>query len=163
MEAKKMKLKLSTENIVEILVSSIDEIRPLADKKNLKIDLVLDKAYLLIEIDPTKIKQVLLNLLGNAVKFTEQGTIQIRLISHPKEIEIQVSDTGIGLSNEEIKKLFKPFSQADSSISRKYGGTGLGLAISKKIVQQHQGSIYVISQKGAGSTFVVKIPKRRGK
>ncbi|MBA2368667.1 MAG: PAS domain S-box protein [Candidatus Protochlamydia sp.] len=159
-ESKKQHLHLSSENIVKLLGSCIDEIRPLAEQKNLKIDLTFDKPYLLIDIDIKKIKQVLLNLLGNAVKFTEKGKILVELIDRLKEIEIKISDTGIGLTPLEIKKIFKPFSQADSTITRKYGGTGLGLAISKKIIGLHKGSIRVESEKGVGSAFIIKIPKK---
>lgn len=159
-ESNKQHLHYSSENLVKLLISCIDEIRPLAEQKKLKIDLASNKDYLLIEIDLKKIKQVLLNLLGNAVKFTETGSILVELIEDLNEIEIKISDTGIGLTASEIKKIFKPFSQADSSITRKYGGTGLGLAISKKIIELHKGSIRIESQKGAGSVFIINIPKR---
>ncbi|WP_068470405.1 ATP-binding protein [Candidatus Protochlamydia phocaeensis] len=158
-EANKMELEISPENIVEIINSCIEEIQPLAQQKQLAIKLFIGRPYILMEIDKIRVKQVLLNLLGNAVKFTESGFIQIVLINHPHSVEIQITDTGIGLTSEEIAKIFKPFSQADSSITRKFGGTGLGLAICKKIVDLHGGTLDVQSQKGKGSTFILILPK----
>lgn len=109
--------------------------------------------------DPLRLEQILTNLVSNAVKFTEKGEIKIgvRLIGKDKEsceLRFSVSDTGIGLSNEQIQKLFKAFSQADSSTTRQYGGTGLGLTISKYLVQRMEGEIWVESIYGQGSTFI---------
>lgn len=158
-EARKMELELTSQNIVEVVTSCVEEIQPLAKQKNLTINLSIDKPYILMEIDKLRIRQVLLNLLGNAVKFTDIGSITIQLINHSQEVEIRVSDTGIGLSADEMLKLFKPFSQADSSITRKYGGTGLGLAISKRIIDLHGGMINVQSEKGKGSVFSIILSK----
>jgi two-component system sensor histidine kinase/response regulator len=108
--------------------------------------------------DPLRLGQVLINLLGNAVKFTERG--EIRLISELLErtgdkvkLRFSVKDTGIGMTKEQASRLFQAFSQADTSTSRKYGGTGLGLAISKRLVELMGGSIWVVSEPGSGSTF----------
>lgn len=158
-EASKMELEITPHNIIEILNSCIEEIQPLAIQKNLDLTLSCNTSSLFIEIDKMRIRQVVLNLLSNAVKFTEKGSIKVVLIDNPNQIEICVIDTGIGLSQEEILKIFHPFTQADSSITRKYGGTGLGLMISKRIVELHGGVIAVESQKGKGSTFIVEIPK----
>ncbi|CUI16353.1 Conserved hypothetical membrane protein [Candidatus Protochlamydia naegleriophila] len=158
-EASKMELEITPQNIVEIITSCVEEIQPLAKQKNLTINLSIDKPYILMEIDKLRIRQVLLNLLGNAVKFTEAGSINVHLINHSQEVEIRIEDTGIGLSADEMLKLFKPFSQADSSITRKYGGTGLGLAISKRIIDLHGGMINVQSEKGKGSIFSVILSK----
>ena len=108
--------------------------------------------------DASRIRQVLVNLLSNAVKFTEDGEIEVHaqvseLSDRGYEIHFSVRDTGIGISRETIGMLFQPFSQADASISRKYGGTGLGLAISKKLVELMGGRIWVESEEGKGSTF----------
>lgn len=159
-EANKMELELIPENLIELTCSCIEEIEPTAHQKNLTINFPTTKNVLIIEMDKLRIKQVLFNLLSNAVKFTEEGTISISIENNPGFVTVNVSDTGIGLSPEELGKLFHPFSQADSSITRKYGGTGLGLAISKKIVELHGGTIHVKSEKGVGSTFSFTLPKQ---
>lgn len=158
-EAKKMEIEVFPQNIVELIVSCVDEMQSLAQQKNLVIDLSIDDAFILVEIDRMRIRQVLLNLLSNAIKFTEKGFIKVALFNKPNQVEIQIIDSGIGLSPEEISKIFHPFSQADSSITRKYGGSGLGLVISMNIMNLHKGTITVESQKGKGSTFSIILPK----
>src|SRR5262245_60771216 len=112
--------------------------------------------------DSTKIRQVLLNLLGNAGKFTENGHITVRAIreSNPAGdwMSISVTDTGIGISAEQIDRLFAEFTQADPSTTRKYGGTGLGLALSRRLCELLGGEVTVTSALGHGSTFTVRLP-----
>jgi PAS domain S-box-containing protein len=113
--------------------------------------------------DPTRLRQVLLNLVGNGMKFTEQGEVVVRIEplfvgSGHIQIRFQITDTGLGLTPEQAKKLFQPFEQANTSSSRKFGGTGLGLAISRKIVELMGGRIGVQSTAGAGSTFWFELP-----
>ncbi|MCG9880621.1 MAG: ATP-binding protein [Bacteroidia bacterium] len=108
--------------------------------------------------DPIKLKQILINLASNAIKFTERGEVKIRLslVSESEktaEIKFEIIDTGIGISNEKISKLFSPFTQADASTNRKFGGTGLGLSISKKLVELMEGEIGIDSKPGCGSNF----------
>lgn len=158
-EAHKMELDLSQENIVELIESCIGEAETLAEKKHLTLSFTPPKPFVLLQIDKMKIRQVLLNLLSNAIKFTEKGTITVTLKNEPAEVVISVKDTGIGISKEALPKLFHPFSQGDSSITRRYGGTGLGLAISKKIVELHGGTIEVESEKKVGSLFSFHLPK----
>ena len=112
-----------------------------------------------IKTDPTRLNQILINLCGNAIKFTEAGHITISLTYIPEttQLEIIVSDTGIGISEEEQLKLFKPFSQADESTTRIYGGTGLGLCIAKQLAQKLGGDISIKSNKGQGSQFITLI------
>ncbi len=109
-------------------------------------------------LDTKRLKQVLLNLLNNAIKFTEQGKVSLTVDFYNEQLVFIVSDTGIGISKPDIQRLFDPFEQADSSISRKYGGTGLGLAICQKIVGSMDGQIAVTSTLGQGSKFKVSIP-----
>jgi CheY-like chemotaxis protein/HPt (histidine-containing phosphotransfer) domain-containing protein len=109
--------------------------------------------------DPLRLNQVLVNLCGNSLKFTEKGEIIVRIrcvekISDSIRLEFKVIDTGIGMSSEQLGKLFKAFTQADASTTRKYGGTGLGLTISRKLVQMMDGSFNVTSEEGKGSTFI---------
>jgi signal transduction histidine kinase len=101
---------------------------------------------------------VLVNLLSNAIKFTEQGQIALMADVDGDYLRFRVIDSGIGLSADEIEQLFQPFSQADSSTTRRFGGTGLGLAISKRLVELMGGSISLASQPGEGSAFTVLIP-----
>src|SRR5690606_7719008 len=111
--------------------------------------------------DPGRIRQVLLNLLGNAVKFTEKGEVTLHLDSTSRDgrvqLRIEVVDTGIGLSDAEQENLFQPFMQADSSTTRRFGGTGLGLAISRQIIELMHGRIGVVSRPGSGCTFWIEL------
>jgi signal transduction histidine kinase/ActR/RegA family two-component response regulator len=113
-----------------------------------------------IESDPTRLRQVLLNLVGNAIKFTEQGSVTVELVADPltndrAQIIYRVSDTGLGMTPEQVGRLFRPFEQADSSTTRRFGGTGLGLAISHRLTQMMGGCIRVQSEASRGSTFEV--------
>ncbi len=108
--------------------------------------------------DPLRISQVLLNLLSNAVKFTKQGEVKLEALREDQDIVFRVSDTGIGMTAEQLGRLFKPFQQADSSTTREYGGTGLGLAISRQLVSLMGGQLHVTSTMGSGSIFEVRLP-----
>ncbi len=111
--------------------------------------------------DPTRLRQILLNLIGNAVKFTDKGYVEIgvqRGNNYPDYFEFYVRDTGIGIPQEKIESIFKPFEQVDGSITRKYGGTGLGLTVASRLIGLMGGEINVISQLGKGSTFYFQIP-----
>jgi len=112
--------------------------------------------------DPFRLKQILINLVGNAIKFTEKGSVKItasKIIKDLKSIwvKISVADTGIGIEKSKLKDIFKGFSQADATITRRYGGTGLGLAITRKLVDLHEGKLYVESEPGAGSVFTIEM------
>jgi CheY-like chemotaxis protein len=112
--------------------------------------------------DPGRLRQILLNLIGNAVKFTDQGSVTVEAwreprASHKFAVGFSVRDTGIGISPENCSRLFESFVQGDSSTTRKYGGTGLGLAISKQLVEMMDGSIEVESELGRGSTFTFQV------
>jgi len=111
--------------------------------------------------DPNRIKQILLNIIGNSIKFTSNGAVNVKVKSsqtHPK-LQIEIADTGIGLTPEQADKLFQPFTQADASIARQYGGTGLGLTISRKLAQALGGDVVLIkSTPGVGSTFEITLP-----
>ena len=115
-----------------------------------------------ISTDMTKLKQSLLNLLSNASKFTEQGAVKL-LVARRADvtgewIDFTVSDTGIGMTEAQLAKLFQAFSQADSSTTRRYGGTGLGLAITRSFVRMLGGDVTATSQPGIGSTFILSLP-----
>jgi signal transduction histidine kinase len=117
-----------------------------------------------IHTDAGKVRQILINLLGNAAKFTEHGTITIRAWRDEAAVRpaivFAVSDTGIGIAPEHLEQLFQPFSQVDSSVTRRYEGTGLGLALSRQLCLALGGEIGVVSRPGHGSTFTVRLPIR---
>lgn len=168
-EAERMVLEdipLLLADTVESLVATLGQ---KASEKGLalKIDLPEDLARMPLTGDPLRLGQVLLNLLGNAIKFTEQGSVTLRVRAVGEntaglQVRFEVSDTGIGISEDAQRRLFQTFEQADSSMTRKYGGTGLGLAISKRLVELMRGEIGVASTQGTGSTFwfVVSLKKQ---
>jgi len=142
---------------------AINEVRELtasiAAKKSIVVDLSVDEGLTTIHADEGKFKQILYNLLSNAIKFTpEHGSITVGARQSEDLAEISVTDTGIGISEEDQKKLFQPFMQADATTSREYGGTGLGLSLVKKFSELHGGTAWVESETGKGSTFTFTIP-----
>ncbi|MBI2193845.1 MAG: response regulator [Planctomycetes bacterium] len=161
-EAGKMDLLIEPFDGRAMVQEVVTTVGPLVAKKAnvLKVELADDVGSL--RTDLTRVRQVLFNLVSNACKFTERGTITIRVLRERVGgrdwLDLRVSDTGIGISPEQQGKLFQVFSQADASTTRKYGGTGLGLAISRKFCQMMGGDISVESEAGKGSTFIVRIP-----
>ncbi len=133
-----------------------------AAEKNVKIQLtVADSIPGLFQGDAGRLRQIVLNVVGNAMKFTQQGTISIALEHHPDQPStfiFTIKDTGVGITDEQIGRIFQPFTQADSSISRKYGGTGLGLTISRRLAELMGGELTVKSKPGTGSTFFITLP-----
>ena len=117
-----------------------------------------------VNTDKLKLKQIVLNLLGNANKFTESGNIKVTVNHHGNEknseLSIQIEDTGIGISADKLSSIFEPFVQADTSTTRKYEGTGLGLAITRRFVEMLGGTINVVSQERKGTIFSVSIPDK---
>jgi GAF domain-containing protein len=154
------KMDLFVESIdIAAMVTEVDQIvRPLAEK-NLNTFAVQCPADVgSFEADLVKTKQVLFNLVSNAAKFTEGGAISLVVARSAATVEFAITDTGIGMTDEQLGRLFEAFSQADVSTSRKYGGTGLGLALSRSFCQMMGGDITVTSQPGVGSTFTVTLP-----
>ena len=114
-----------------------------------------------LTVDPMRLRQILLNLLSNACKFTKQGEVTLRaskVLNGGNWIELAVSDTGIGMTAEQQGRLFEEFSQAEASTAQKFGGTGLGLAISRKLARMMGGDVTVTSELGKGSVFTVRLP-----
>lgn len=163
-EAGRMELYLETIDINTLLKEVIDTILPLVEKNNNQLHVDYPPELGNMYTDVTKVRQCLFNLLSNASKFTEQGSLGLvvrRYTKNDKEwITFQVNDTGIGMTQEQISKLFQAFMQADSSTTRKYGGTGLGLVITKQFCQMMGGEIMVTSEFGNGSTFAMHLPIR---
>jgi len=155
-EAGKMTLNRKTLSTVELTEEVITAIQGMAREKGLTIETDLDKIN--ISADPVRLKQILLNLLGNAVKFTDQGTITVNVAQEDEIAYFSIADTGCGIKEEDIPFVFDVFRQADASSTRAAGGTGLGLAITKKLVELHGGRISVESEFGKGSVFMFSIP-----
>ncbi len=162
-EAGKMELFLESFDVAALVRDVATTVEPLV--KNRGNTLVVECPPMLgvMRADLTRMRQILFNLLSNAAKFTQHGSI--RLVARqdgpeaPDAIEFEVSDTGIGMTAEQIERLFTPFSQADASTTRRYGGTGLGLAISRQFVEMMQGRITVTSKPDQGTTFTARLPR----
>jgi signal transduction histidine kinase len=135
-------------------------VETLAASKNLGFKVEMPPGLPAGRGDERRLTQVLLNLVGNAIKFTDQGEIIIKASAENGDYRLAVHDTGPGISKADQAKLFQEFQQADNSITKTKGGTGLGLAISKRIIEMHGGKIWVESQPGHGSTFSLTLPIR---
>lgn len=158
-EAGKIVLRRHTVELDALVDGVADILAHQAEVKGLEMVTIIDPHLpARIEGDAGRLRQILLNLVGNAVKFTEQGSVVIRVLGMGDRIEFSVQDTGIGIGREDRDRLFMPFSQVDASDSRRFGGTGLGLAICKKLVDLKHGDIGVESEPGAGSRFWFRIP-----
>lgn len=164
--------ELSLENIVfdlpKTIQGSVGLFQPIAAKKGIDLDVRINPDMpRLVQGDPSRIQQIVNNLVGNAVKFTDQGSVRVT-VDHRNDrgedsIYIEVSDTGIGISQDKQEVIFEKFTQADLSTTRKYGGTGLGLAITKELVGIMKGRIWLNSQPGQGATFFIMIPMKTAK
>ncbi|MCB0033290.1 MAG: PAS domain S-box protein, partial [Anaerolineales bacterium] len=144
---------------VDALVNEVvGLIRPLLDKNNNALEINRSDEIGSVYADQMKVRQCLFNLLSNATKFTENGTVTVALDRLDGQVVFRVSDTGVGMSNEQLGRIFEPFTQADLSTTRKYGGTGLGLSITQRFCEMMGGDISVISKFGEGSTFTMWLP-----
>jgi CheY-like chemotaxis protein/anti-sigma regulatory factor (Ser/Thr protein kinase) len=153
-----MDLHLESFAIAPLLDDVAGTVRGLAEKNGnaLRVECAPDVGTMLA--DPMRVRQALLNLASNAVKFTEKGQVTITAARSPDAVVLSVSDTGIGMTPEQTARLFQDFTQADESTTRKYGGTGLGLAISRRFCRMMGGDITVESAPGQGSTFTIRLP-----
>ncbi|MGE3343846.1 MAG: ATP-binding protein [Vicinamibacterales bacterium] len=143
----------------DLLGDVVDLFRPSAEEKGLVLEMVsLPAVPAAVEADPSRLRQILSNLIANAVKFTQHGRIVVTQDYRDAALVLVVRDTGVGIDRDALSRLFRPFTQADSSMSRRYGGTGLGLAISDRLTRLMGGSIAVHSVEGEGSEFTVVVP-----
>ncbi len=161
-EAGKMGLHLESFDVAQVIDEMVTTLQPAATKNANSIRVHVDENVSVMRADITKVRQILFNLLSNACKFTDHGTISLNVgqmkVEGKNWIQFQVRDTGIGISAKQKENLFQEFAQADASIARKYGGTGLGLAITHRFVQLMKGKISVESEAGQGATFTVQLP-----
>lgn len=144
-----------------VLTKAVATVRPLADEKGLPIEMAVDPAAGEVWGDRRRIEQVFLNLLSNAVKFTEQGHVRVACAREGDRVVTSIQDTGIGIAEEDLARIFQPFSQVETGLTRRYEGTGLGLSISKRLTEMMGGTIEVESRVGRGSTFRVLLPAYR--
>ncbi len=168
-ESGKLKFEKIAFNLTDLLPSLISTFAYQAREKNISLNYTVDKSLNTFLIgDPVRLNQILINLIGNAVKFTHTGSIHITCIIEKEKknvrwVSISVSDTGVGIPTEKLATIFESFSQADESVTRRYGGTGLGLTIARQLVELQKGRIDVKSKEHLGSTFTIVMPYIIGK
>jgi signal transduction histidine kinase/response regulator RpfG family c-di-GMP phosphodiesterase len=162
MESGRVEVNKSEVDLRGLMRDAAQILAPTARKRYVELEVPAEGAPVVALVDGCMIKQLLLNLVGNAIKFTpEGGKVAMGILDLDSTVEISVEDTGIGIPTSSIKKIFDQFYQVDSSATRRYGGVGLGLAIVKSIVEWHEGRIWVESEGGKGAKFTVRLPKRK--
>src|SRR2546422_1996811 len=160
-EAGKLELNPESVNLARLIDEVVGTARQLAEQNKNRLVVEMQDKLGMLTADPMRLRQILLNLLSNACKFTKQGEVALRVrkVADGRGwIEFAVADTGIGMTAEQQAKLFEEFSQADSSTAQRYGGTGLGLAITRKLTRMMGGDVTVESEPGKGSVFTVRLP-----
>jgi PAS domain S-box-containing protein len=168
-ESGKLRLEKIAFNLTDLIPSLIGTFAYQAKEKKLKLDYTIDeKLHKILLGDPVRLNQILINLISNAVKFTHAGSINIHCAIERQQkdncwVRIEVRDTGVGIPAEKLNTIFESFSQADASVTRRYGGSGLGLTIVKQLVDLQNGKITVKSEEQRGSTFIVFLPYTIGK
>jgi two-component system, chemotaxis family, CheB/CheR fusion protein len=155
-----LRLALRDTPLVDAVSGAVEAVRPLAQSKHIQLETTLSEQIGIVQVDPDRIQQVVWNLLANAVKFTpEGGRVSVRMWRVDATVQIEVSDTGVGIDPEFLPQVFDRFRQADAGASRRYSGLGLGLAIAKQLVDLHGGTIIARSEgKGQGASFTVHLP-----
>ena len=159
-EADRLELNLEEFSLTQLVLTTIAELRPLAEQKQLPLKVYTDLQNPRVTNDKIRLRQVLVNLLSNAIKFTDTGSVEVRINElSDSQIMFIVKDTGIGIAESDIERIFEEFRQVDQTLAKKYQGTGLGLAITKSLVGMMKGTITVESKLGQGSTFRVQLPR----
>lgn len=159
LDAGKMEIELLPVSLRDFLYECMELIKPSINGKPIELEVDIQEGLpSLVLIDPLRVRQIIMNLLSNAIKFSDAGKIQLKANLDQGFLLLDIEDHGVGIPLEKLSSLFKPFEQADLSLTRKYGGTGLGLAICKKLAEAMGGNITVTSKKGSGSNFRVSIP-----
>jgi signal transduction histidine kinase len=159
-EADHIEVKLEPQDLTQSLQDIVDQLKPLADNKQLSLTLECEEGLPQVMADSYRLRQILINLVSNAIKFTEKGgvTISSTLLRRDDTVRIAVRDTGVGISPTALGYIFEAFRQADGSTTRRFGGTGLGLTIAKKLIELQGGEVAVESIVGEGSTFSFTLP-----
>jgi len=159
-EADRLEVKVEPMALEPSLMEVVNQLKPMANNKGLRLALEMDGALPLVLADSQRLRQVVINMVSNALKFTEKGgiTIQCSLLERYDMLRIAVSDTGIGISPAALDYIFEAFRQADGSTTRRFGGTGLGLTIARKLIELQGGEVFVESTVGRGSTFSFTLP-----
>jgi PAS domain S-box-containing protein len=159
MEAGKLRIVPERVDLRGLLQDAVQISKAQAQARELDLQVILEPDLpRYISVDPLRLKQIVVNLLSNAVKFTPRGRVVIRSFTDASVLVVRVSDTGIGMSEEQLQRLYRPFEQADGSTTRRYGGSGLGLAITKRLLEHMGGTIVATSRLGEGSAFEVRLP-----
>ncbi|HWG54361.1 MAG TPA: GAF domain-containing protein [Gemmatimonadaceae bacterium] len=161
-EAGKLELFIESFDLCAAVGDVATTIRPLVEKNGNRLVIETPADLGEMRSDLTRVRQILLNLLSNACKFTEKGTITLAVAHRSGDVEFRVSDSGIGMTPDQLSRLFQAFAQAEASTSKKYGGTGLGLAITRRFCELMGGTVSVTSEPGRGSTFLVRLPANAG-
>jgi CheY-like chemotaxis protein/anti-sigma regulatory factor (Ser/Thr protein kinase) len=158
-EAGTLVIAPASEDPEQLVRDVIATMQPLADDKRLRLRFTRGTTLPpALALDAFRVRQILMNLLSNALKFTPSGTVELVASWHLAALQIEIRDTGPGIPDDALARIFEPFEQADASIAQRYGGTGLGLAITRNLVSLMNGTIEVESKRGVGSTFRVRIP-----
>jgi two-component system cell cycle sensor histidine kinase PleC len=163
LQAGKMVLRFEPTAIGEVVDTAVRMVRNEAESAAVRLTCHIDPGIAPISADPIRLRQVLLNLLSNSIKFTPaQGLIAVTVRQSGESVRVAVSDTGVGMAPEDIPRALEPFTQIEESLTRKHGGTGLGLAVSKMLVESHGGSLTLDSERGVGTTVSLLLPVARG-
>jgi signal transduction histidine kinase/CheY-like chemotaxis protein len=157
-EAAQMSLVPEETDPAALVQEAVDTARSLVEARGLALHTEIEPDLPRLWVDPTRIRQVLFNLLNNAVRFTDEGEVTVSVCQHGGEVVFAVADTGVGIASEDISRVFEEFQQVDGSTRRRQGGAGLGLAISRRFVELHAGCMWVESRVGQGSTFYFSLP-----
>ncbi len=161
MESGSMEFEMKDVKMADMIKDAVKEMMPGAGKKGVEVVTDVQENLPLVHADGWRTSQVMRNLLDNAIKFTDKGRITVRAVTEGDSVVASVEDTGIGISEEDVPKLFTKFFQADTSLRRKHEGTGLGLSIVKMIVEAHGGKVWVKSKQGEGSVFSFSLPVKK--
>jgi signal transduction histidine kinase len=157
-ESGELELEMAVFSMPDVVQTVVSATGSLAQEKSLALNVSLPPDLPTVTGDERRIVQVLLNLVGNAIKFTDTGGIDIRVAAENGAIDVQVADTGPGIAPDDQERIFQEFQQIDNTITKEKGGTGLGLAIAKRIVEMHGGRIWIESTLGQGSNFRFSLP-----
>ena len=157
-EANREELYPETLSVEEICLSSMSLLEERASQAGLQLHLDLHPDVTVCDADQRRLKQILVNLLSNAIKFTESGSVTLKVEPQENWLNFSVIDTGIGISEANLKTLFQPFQQIQTPLHRKHKGSGLGLALSRKLARLHGGDLTATSEEGKGSCFTLSLP-----